>query len=129
VRAVENHGVRPLPFRIRSKYSLEGERYQSDARFVSLYYDAPVGTMADLEQRLKLNEAVLRCTTLRTPSVVDEVSKQTTAAAAATAQQTMAAVGWARARAWRNALCWSGRGRRGGLCLCSVRCVRSSPSP
>jgi len=73
VRAVENHGVRPLPFRVRSKYSPEGERYQSEARFVSLYYDAPVGTMADLEVKLRLNEQILRCSTMRTPSVVDEV--------------------------------------------------------
>ena len=74
---MENHGVRPLPFRIRSKYSPEEERYQRTARFVSLYYDAPVGTKTDLETKLKLNEQILRCNTLRAKSVVDEVSRRT----------------------------------------------------
>ena len=32
VRAVENHGIRPLPYRIRSPYSPEDERYHWDAR-------------------------------------------------------------------------------------------------
>ena len=73
VRAVENHGVRPMPFRVRSKYSPEEERYQREARFVSLYYDAPVATKKDLEVKLRLEEPVLRFNTMRLPSILDEV--------------------------------------------------------
>ena len=40
---------------------------------MSIYYDAPVGTKNDLEGMLRLNETVLRFSTMRTPSVVDEV--------------------------------------------------------
>jgi ribosomal protein S6 len=73
VRAVENHGVRPLPYRIKSRYSPEGERFQDAARFTSLYFDAPVKTKADVEQALALNEQVLRTSFFRPKSVVDEV--------------------------------------------------------
>lgn len=74
VRAVENHGIRPLPFRIRSKYSPEDERYQKKARYVSLYYDAPVSTRNELELAVRLDEKILRFNTLKLKSVVDEVS-------------------------------------------------------
>ena len=73
VRAVENHGVRSLPFRIKSKYSPEGERYQDAARFTSVYFDAPVKTKVEVEQALALNEHILRSTFLRPKSVIDEV--------------------------------------------------------
>jgi ribosomal protein S6 len=62
-----------LPFRIRSKYLPEGERYQKTARYVSLYYDAPVSARNDLEISVRLDEKVLRFNTLKLPSVVDEV--------------------------------------------------------
>mmetsp|Transcript_9730 Transcript_9730/g.12788 ORF Transcript_9730/g.12788 Transcript_9730/m.12788 type:complete len:161 (-) Transcript_9730:146-628(-) len=73
VRAVENHGLRPLPFRVRSKYLPEDERYQKNARYVSLYYDAPVSARMDLELTVRLDEKILRFNTLRLESIVDEV--------------------------------------------------------
>lgn len=73
MRGVENHGIRPLPFKIRSKYSPVEERYQQSARFVSIYYDAPVSTKNELEMALRVNEKILRYTTVKTPSIVDEV--------------------------------------------------------
>lgn len=73
MRAVENHGVRSLPYRIRSKYLPDGERYQKTARYVSLYYDAPVSAKNDLELTVRLDEAILRMNTLKLESVVDEV--------------------------------------------------------
>lgn len=76
MRAVENHGIRPVPIRLRHKYSPENERYHKEARFLSIYYDAPVNTKVELEKRMKVVEAVMRVHTLRTPSIVDEVEKQ-----------------------------------------------------
>eukprot|EP00622_Pseudochattonella_farcimen_P003292 FR738432.1.p1 GENE.FR738432.1~~FR738432.1.p1 ORF type:complete len:158 (+),score=19.89 FR738432.1:122-595(+) len=76
VRACENHGVRPLPYRFRSPYSPEEERYQRSARFLSLYYDSHPNTKVDMELNLRLNEKVLRFMTFRKPSVADEVRSQ-----------------------------------------------------
>mmetsp|Transcript_43232 Transcript_43232/g.87416 ORF Transcript_43232/g.87416 Transcript_43232/m.87416 type:complete len:164 (-) Transcript_43232:153-644(-) len=73
VRAVENHGIRPLPYRIRSPYSPDDERYHWDARVVSLYFDAPVATKNELELALRLDEQIIRYTTMKTKSVTDEV--------------------------------------------------------
>ena len=73
MRAVENHGIRQLPYRIKSRYSPEGERFQDAARFTSLYFDAPVKTKVQVEQALSLNEQVMRATFLRPESVEDEV--------------------------------------------------------
>mmetsp|Transcript_10629 Transcript_10629/g.22342 ORF Transcript_10629/g.22342 Transcript_10629/m.22342 type:complete len:158 (-) Transcript_10629:148-621(-) len=73
VRAAENHGVRDLPYRMRSPYSSEEERYQKSARYLSLYFDAHPNTKGDMELALRLNEKVLRFNTFRQYSVADEV--------------------------------------------------------
>ena len=73
VRACENHGVRQLPYRIRAPTAPESERYQLDARFVSLSYDAPVATKQAIELQFRLDDNILRFNSMRQKSVVDEV--------------------------------------------------------
>ena len=100
MRACENHGIRDLPYRFRSyvsiaerpaafasltgplphahvyarPYSPEDERYPKNARFLSVYYDAPKNTKSSMEISLRLHEQVLRFTTFRQKSIIDEVA-------------------------------------------------------
>ena len=75
VRAVHNHGIRSLPHRFKARYAdKEGNRYYSNGRFVSFYYDSNPATMRQVEQVLKLEEDVLRNTHLKARSILDYVN-------------------------------------------------------
>ena len=78
VRCCENHGVRQLPYRIRAPTAPEAERYQWDAHFVSLYYDAPVATKQAVELQFRLDDNILRFNSMRQKSPIDEVLSQKT---------------------------------------------------
>lgn len=66
VRSVQNHGIRDLPHRFRSKFpDKEGNRYYKKGRFVSIYYDASPAVMRQVEQSIRMNDEVLRNTHLK----------------------------------------------------------------
>mmetsp|Transcript_14359 Transcript_14359/g.34671 ORF Transcript_14359/g.34671 Transcript_14359/m.34671 type:complete len:134 (+) Transcript_14359:173-574(+) len=66
VRSVQNHGIRQLPHRFKSKYAdREGNRYYEKGRFISVFYDANPNVMRQVEGILNLDEQILRTTHLR----------------------------------------------------------------
>ena len=73
VHACENHGIRQLPFRIFPGVVAENITRCTDARFVSLYYDAPVEAMQKLELVLRLDDNILRFCSLREMGVLEKI--------------------------------------------------------
>eukprot|EP00559_Dactyliosolen_fragilissimus_P000652 CAMPEP_0184864830 /NCGR_PEP_ID=MMETSP0580-20130426/16114_1 /TAXON_ID=1118495 /ORGANISM="Dactyliosolen fragilissimus" /LENGTH=145 /DNA_ID=CAMNT_0027363751 /DNA_START=115 /DNA_END=552 /DNA_ORIENTATION=- len=66
VRSIQNHGIRPLPYRFKAKYpDKEGNRYYKKGRFVSVFYDASPNVLKDVDGMLQLEEQVLRNTHLK----------------------------------------------------------------
>jgi ribosomal protein S6 len=66
VRSIQNHGIRDLPHRFRSKYpDREGVRYYEKGRFISIYYDSSPSTLRDVEEAIRLHDIVLRTTHLK----------------------------------------------------------------
>ena len=77
VRAVHNHGVRDLPHRFKARYrDAAGKRYFRKGRFFSVYYESNPEVRDQVEQICKLNEEVLRSTTLKARSILDVVNVQ-----------------------------------------------------
>lgn len=56
VREIEKQGVRKLAFRVRGK---------TDAQFCAFRYEAPTDVVKQVEEVLRLNEAVMRYMTMR----------------------------------------------------------------
>ena len=66
VRSIENHGVRPLPYRFKSKHmDSQGLRYHNSGRFISMHFDASPTKLPAIDKIVKLEEGVLRTTTMR----------------------------------------------------------------
>ena len=75
VRAVHNHGIRGLPHRFKARYpDGEGNRYYEKGRFVSIYFDSNPVTLAAAENTLRLDQEVLRYTSLKARSALDFVN-------------------------------------------------------
>ncbi|CAM9494702.1 unnamed protein product, partial [Phaeothamnion confervicola] len=75
VRQVENHGERRAPYRFRSRtMSADLVRYHASARWVSAYYDADSSVKDELDRQLKVEENMLRMTTLRPQTKMDKVA-------------------------------------------------------
>ena len=66
VRSIQNHGIRQLPHRFKSKYAdQEGDRYYEKGRFISVFYDANPNVMRQVQGILNLDDQILRTTHLR----------------------------------------------------------------
>jgi ribosomal protein S6 len=78
VRSIQNHGVRDFPHRVKAKYPdyRTGQRYYEKGRYISVYYDANPTTVAILDQKLALNDIVLRSSQLRARSKLDLIEMQ-----------------------------------------------------
>ena len=75
VRSIQNHGIRDLPHRFRSKFpDKEGTRYYEKGRFISVYYDASPTTMQEVETVISRNTVVLRSTHLKARNKLWEVN-------------------------------------------------------
>mmetsp|Transcript_6495 Transcript_6495/g.14703 ORF Transcript_6495/g.14703 Transcript_6495/m.14703 type:complete len:136 (+) Transcript_6495:160-567(+) len=75
VRSIQNHGIRQLPHRFKSKYAdREGNRYYEKGRFISVFYDSNPVTAKQVETILNLNEEILRNTHLRASNMFNEVN-------------------------------------------------------
>ena len=74
IRSIENHGIRPLPYRFKAKHmDALGNRYFTEGRFVSLFFDAQYKSVSEMERVIKLEEGVLRVTVMRAPDVGEKV--------------------------------------------------------
>uniref|UniRef100_A0A7S2V599 30S ribosomal protein S6, chloroplastic n=1 Tax=Fibrocapsa japonica TaxID=94617 RepID=A0A7S2V599_9STRA len=72
VRQVENHGIRTLPYRFRSRHASPGEgRYFYFGRFISTFFDASPTTLKELDDILGLDENMLRRTNLKPKSLME----------------------------------------------------------
>lgn len=78
VRSVQNHGVREFPHRVKAKHPdyRTGQRYYEKGRYISVYYDANPTTVAILDQKLALNDIVLRSSQLKARSKLDYIQAQ-----------------------------------------------------
>mmetsp|Transcript_5580 Transcript_5580/g.12710 ORF Transcript_5580/g.12710 Transcript_5580/m.12710 type:complete len:135 (+) Transcript_5580:126-530(+) len=66
VRSIQNHGIRQLPHRFKSKYAdREGNRWYEKGRFISVFYDANPNVMRQVEGVLNMDDQILRTTHLR----------------------------------------------------------------
>jgi ribosomal protein S6 len=75
VRSVENHGIRQLPYRFKARHAnKDGERYYEQGRFISIRFDASPQIMLGVERIIRLDEDVLRYTTLRNPDFASKVN-------------------------------------------------------
>lgn len=75
VRSIQNHGVRDLPHRFRSKFpDKEGIRYYKKGRFISVYFDASPSTMREVETVTRRHSVVLRTTHLKARNKLWEVN-------------------------------------------------------
>ena len=77
VRSVQNHGIRNLPYRFKSKYpDKEGNRYYKKGRFFSVFYDASPKTQKEVESIIKLDEdnIILRGTHLKTRNPLHDIN-------------------------------------------------------
>lgn len=75
VRSIQNHGIRQMPHRVKSKYAdREGNRYYEKGRFISVFYDSNPVTARQVETILNLNEEILRNTHLRASNRFNEVN-------------------------------------------------------
>lgn len=75
VRSIRNHGIRDLPHRFRAKFpDTQGNRYYTEGRFISVYYDASPGTMRQVESVISMDDTVLRQTHLRARSTLDFIN-------------------------------------------------------
>lgn len=75
VRSIQNHGIRDLPHRFRSKFpDKEGNRYYTKGRFISVYYDSSPTTMREVETVIRRNNVVLRSTHLKARNKLWEVN-------------------------------------------------------
>ncbi|KAL3823641.1 hypothetical protein ACHAXA_005622 [Cyclostephanos tholiformis] len=75
VRSIQNHGIRQLPHRFKSKYAdREGNRYYEKGRFISVFYDANPNVMRQVQGILNLDDQILRTTHLRASNKFGEVN-------------------------------------------------------
>jgi ribosomal protein S6 len=75
VRSIQNHGIRQLPHRFKSKYAdREGNRYYEKGRFISVFYDANPNVMRQVQGTLNLDDQILRTTHLRASNKFGEVN-------------------------------------------------------
>lgn len=75
VRSIQNHGIRQLPHRFKSKYAdQEGNRYYEKGRFISVFYDANPNVMRQVQGILNLDDQILRTTHLRATNKFGEVN-------------------------------------------------------
>ncbi len=75
VRSVENHGIRQLPFRFKARHAnKDGERYYEQGRYISLRFDASPQIMSGVERIIRLDEDILRYTTLRNKDFASKVN-------------------------------------------------------
>ena len=75
VRSIQNHGIRQLPHRFKSKYAdQEGDRYYEKGRFISVFYDANPNVMRQVQGILNLDDQILRTTHLRATNKFGEVN-------------------------------------------------------
>ena len=75
VRSIQNHGIRDLPHRFRSKFpDKEGVRYYEKGRFISVYYDASPTAMKEVETVISRNNVVLRSTHIKARNKLWEVN-------------------------------------------------------
>eukprot|EP01035_Chromulina_nebulosa_P002593 gene2593-3516_t len=75
IRSIENHGVRPLPERTKTKFTTpEGLRYYYDARYVSAYIDVSPKGIKDVDRVLKTNENVIRSHLIKAPSCIARIN-------------------------------------------------------
>ena len=75
VRSIQNHGIRQLPHRFKSKYAdQEGNRYYEKGRFISVFYDANTNVMRQVQGILNLDDQILRTSHLRATNKFGEVN-------------------------------------------------------